>query len=323
MSSFTQRPPVRRGFTLIELLVVIAIIAILIALLLPAVQQAREAARRSQCRNNLKQLGLALHNYHDVYGMFAPGAITLTSGVLVHNGQASLGDTPRRPYLPHLLPYLDQTPVYARFTWRSDGFDFFQQPDAGLVLSALVCPSDGHSDNPKLTLGAGTPVAVTNYGAMVGQRIGDVNVRNRGAFSVNRGVRVRDFLDGTSNVMMLAEQLTGSDSDLRGLWLNAGGGSTLLSTELTPNSSAADALYPSPIWCAEGDGVTDDPRNNLPCVQGTELPDGQHVASRSRHAGGVHILLGDGSVRFVSENINLQIWRIVGLISSGEIVGEF
>lgn len=319
MSSFTQRCQVRRGFTLIELLVVIAIIAILIALLLPAVQQAREAARRSQCRNNLKQLGLALHNYHDAFGMFAPGIITVTEGLFIFSGGSV--DSPRRSYLPHLLPYLDQSSLYNTFSWGR-GFDWDSEPARSQVIPALACPSDGQASNPKPTLAGipqAGPVATTNYGAMVGVRIGDVNARNRGAFTVNRGVRVRDFFDGTSNVMMLAEQLIGTDSDLRGWWVNGATGSTLLSTETTPNSSAADAGWGGD-FCND---TSNNPLQNLPCAEVGQDPNNHFVAARSRHTGGVHILLGDGSVRFVSENINLQTWRNVGLIKSGETTGEF
>ncbi len=308
-----MRSRAKSGFTLIELLVVIAIIAVLIALLLPAVQQAREAARRSQCKNNLKQLGLALHSYHEALGVFPPAMITTTGAML---------DVPRRAGIVHLLPYVDQVNLYNQVNFGTGGYDF-QQAYAAKPVIALLCPSDGLADNPKSGSGAGT-CAATNYGLVVGQNLGDAKPANApAAFANNKKISLRDFIDGSSNVMMIAEQLMGSNKDVRGWYVNGNNASALVCTQTTPNSSAPDVLYPDPAFCVNNDGVTDAPAMNLPCDPGSTNSDTHYSASRSRHTGGVHILMGDGSVRFASSNIDLTIWRNIGLKADGAVVGDF
>jgi prepilin-type N-terminal cleavage/methylation domain-containing protein len=307
-------PANRRAFTLIELLVVIAIIAILIALLLPAVQQAREAARRTQCKNHLKQLGLALHNYHDTFKIFPPGNISTGAGYL---------ETPRRTFLVHLLPYIDQTNVYNQYVFISTAYDF-QAPNATIaakVIPAFVCPSDGKAKNPK-PLGL---IATTNYNGVIGLTLADL-MTGKGSFGINSNFSTRDYYDGTSNTMMLAEYLVGSNSDSRGWYVNGNIHSAFVCTNTTPNSSAPDALYPDPSVCAPGDGVTDDPKNNLPCITGNAAAGQESTmynASRSRHVGGTHVLLGDGAVRFVSSNIDINTWRNLGYKQDGNTIGEF
>jgi hypothetical protein len=115
----------------------------------------------------------------------------------------------------------------------------------------------------------------------------------------------------------------GSDIDNRGWYVNGNAGSSLICLQTTPNSSAPDVLYPDNGFCVVGDGVTDDPRNNLPCVRGSTDINTHYAASRSRHVGGVHVLLADGAVRFVSNNINLTTWRNLGFKKDGEVLGEF
>ena len=231
----------RRGFTLIELLVVIAIIAILIALLLPAVQQAREAARRSQCKNNLKQIGLALHNYHDAFGMLPPaminpgtyGSMTYYSYALNHTGWTML------------LPYIDQAPLYNQFNFNiasgpaqattlgaapppyqgSGGTD--HQSPTSQILTALLCPSDEQAKLYTATSTYGyqmTNAAPCNYlfaggGYNEGSAIWSANsngsttlpngmkVRIRGAFGNNGAARIADLLDGTTNTILIGESV--------------------------------------------------------------------------------------------------------------------
>lgn len=308
-----MRLRMRSGFTLIELLVVIAIIAVLIALLLPAVQQAREAARRSQCKNNLKQLGLALHNYHEALGVFPPAMITI-DGTMIQ--------PPRRAAIVHLLPYIDQAPLYNLVNFATGGYDF-QQAYAARPVIALLCPSDGQADNPKSGSGAGT-CAATNYAVVVGQTLGDARPSvATGSFANNKKIGLRDFTDGSSNVMVMAEQLIGSNKDVRGWYVNGNNASALVTTQTTPNSSAPDVLYPDPAFCVDNDGVTDAPLRNLPCDPGTTNSDTHYSASRSRHVGGTHVLLGDGAVRFVSSNIDLTIWRNLGFKADGAVIGDF
>ena len=136
-------------------------------------------------------------------------------------------------------------------------------------------------------------------------------------------ISLSDFTDGSSNVMMIAEILAGSNKDYRGWYVNGNIGSSLVSTQLTPNSNAPDLLYPDPNFCTNNDGITDDPSKNLPCDPGTSNTDTHYAASRSRHVGGTHILLGDGSARFVSTNIDITIWRNLGLKADGAVIGDF
>jgi prepilin-type N-terminal cleavage/methylation domain-containing protein/prepilin-type processing-associated H-X9-DG protein len=302
----------RRAFTLIELLVVIAIIAVLIALLLPAVQQAREAARRSQCRNNLKQLGIALHNYHDQAGMFPPGNIGTGTDIL---------SLPRRPFIVFLLPHMEQGPLYNTITFDSASYGF-QNAYGSKVIPGFVCPSDGNSKNPKQV--AGFVVALTNYGGVIGQRLNDLGL-NKASFGYNTGNNLRDFFDGSSNTMIMAEQLVGGNSDARGWWTNGNTPSTFICTETTPNSSSPDVLYPDSVMCVNGDGVTDDPANNLPCDPASSASDYSlhYAASRSRHKGGVHVLLADGAVRFVSDSLNVTTWRNLGFKKDNQVLGDF
>jgi len=204
----------RRGFTLIELLVVIAIIGVLVALLLPAVQQAREAARRSQCKNNLKQYGLALANYHDTYGCFAIGG----------TGQNCCSSTPMLGFQPRILPYLDQAPLYNMVNWNFNG-DANQQvlPDGSILrtktLAVAICPSDGQLGTNPNSSGYGA----TNYDGSLGSQAngsvdGNCNPYNQFALKTqNNGdtldislisgmgcrdgakIGIKDVTDGTSN----------------------------------------------------------------------------------------------------------------------------
>ena len=315
----------RKAFTLVELLVVIAIIGILIALLLPAVQAAREAARRSQCSNNLKQLGLGLHNYHDSH-------LTLPAGSFASPPTGTIAGRPRRTAFPLLLPYIEQGPLHALWVMNSNTWDFTPTgPNAALVdevIPGLVCPSDGHADNPKprppAATWAGPFVAATNYGLMVGQRLGDATATvAKGVFAFDKPTRFRDIFDGTSNTVAMAELLMGSNLDYRGWWINGNVGSAFVCTMTGPNSALNDVFYPDPNVCVEGDGVTDDPLNNLPCEQGSTDFDTHWVASRSRHPGGAQAMLADGSVRFVSETVDITTWRYLGWKKDGQTPGTY
>lgn len=304
------------GFTLIELLVVIAIIAILIALLLPAVQQAREAARRSACKNNLKQLGLAMHNYHDTHGTLPPGTIVGTEW----------------PYLLHfILPYVDQAPMYnvlaqnwgRKAPWLDDSLTNWPSgTQAG--VSTFLCPSDGLGGTVK-SIDSTVKLPTSNYlglfsGLNDGETVAD-SLLTRAAFGRNRGARIRDFKDGTSNTMIMAEYLTGSPSVWRGWFYTSRAASQFLHVTNTPNSSSPDRILDYHAGCAATSDANQ-PLMNLPCTPDGYTPT-NFASPRSMHTGGVQILLGDGSVRFVGENIHLDTWRRLAWIADGQTIGEF
>src|SRR5262249_32843223 len=158
--------------------------------------------------------------------------------------------------------------VYNQYVFVSTSYDF-QSPNntiASKVITAYVCPSDGKCKNPKTV--SGLTSALTNYNGVIGLTLADL-MTGTGSFGINSSVSTRDFYDGTSNTMMMAEYLTGSNNDSRGWYVNGNIHSVYVCTKLTPNSSAPDSLYPDSTVCSPGDGITDDPKNNLPCVTGS------------------------------------------------------
>lgn len=213
----------KRGFTLIELLVVIAIIAVLIALLLPAVQQAREAARRSQCRNNLKQLGLAMHNYHDTMSTFPPGGIGQN---LWSADPSSTNSANRACWMQQILPYIDQAPLYNLISPYFDGKNSggntatWLWPGTKTVIPVLMCPSDpaGPKQNT-YTIPLGFQ---GNYVANAGSSHFNLNNGNilDGMFYAQSRVRSRDLLDGSSNTLMMSELILQPDASTTALGLN-------------------------------------------------------------------------------------------------------
>ncbi len=282
----------RRAFTLIELLVVIAIIAILIALLLPAVQQAREAARRSQCKNNLKQLVLALHNYHDSYKQFPLGAVcSMNQGNVCRNGKAGTGNTcGTRFRCPNwgttwtisLLPYIDQQPLWEK--WDSRLPSYLQPQVTGTPLAVMKCPSDSEKPPARGNSRGYTPPAGSvydkgNYAANLGggnanensgpngftgtpQWTDLQNSPNRGVFScragnnfVRYGAKIAEIRDGTSQTAALGEILTADgNSDCRGCWGLAMGAifSAFTHGRPTDSTTAKDAPIATPNVRAVG-----------------------------------------------------------------------
>jgi len=351
----------RFGFTLVELLVVLAIITILIALLLPAVQSARESARRIQCANNMKQLALALNNYHALHRRIPPGFINDYIEGCDSSTAGSAGycvyNPPELPYIVHLFPFLEQTNLYDQIdfskTWFSGDW-----PEAvtATVLSVLTCPSD-HFGTPVMTSGAlyggavpeqldqnrypnAPTVSKSNYlaffnGTRFDHTVADVYkpmdghdgglgydpATVRAAFGINRGARFRNIIDGTRHTMLMGEYLTGTGSNARGtFWLFRPGGGALF-TRATPNSSSPDVLSDEENnnWCDKGHNQ---PGDNLPCTTtafcAPHIGDA-HAASRSRHPGGVQIVLADGSVQFIEDFIDLDVWRGMATIAGGEV----
>ena len=313
----------RTGFTLIELLVVIAIIAVLIALLLPAVQQAREAARRTQCKNNLKQLGLALHNYHDTFLVFPPGQFqplaTDRGGSTAFLLTAAVpGDsTNRSGWMQQILPYIDQAPLYNKFAPYMSGATPAPYAcvwaGADTILPALMCPSD--PGGPKNATVPGNPQGfhgnyVVSAGSLPFGPAGG-GLKLDGMFFSYSRTSIRDATDGTSNTLLAGEILLTKDTtvhDLRGRYFNTWSGNTFFTSNLPPNTTVGDMQSP---YCIPG------PKR--PCAGTGEFTQ----FARSEHTGGAQIVMTDGAVRFVSENIDQTTFRGLGTRSGGEIVGEF
>ena len=305
-----------RGCTLSELLVVIAIIAILIALLLPAVQQAREAARRSQCRNNLKQMGLALHNYHDVANTFPPGNISCGGG--------SCNYTYGRPHYTtwtiSILPYLDQAPLYSDYDQDLGNTDNANRSLAQTFMSSYICPSDINTDR------FGRPesgprrydYAPGSYRALSGvtrNRCGRHFDEGNSNALEDRGLlhsvynrwtteRMANITDGSSNTLIVGEFHTRTHNTRRSFW--AYGYTSYNESSITMGSPQTFGL-PDYDACRRSGACGND------CKR----------AFASMHTGGVQFLLADGSVRFVSENIDFNVLAAVATISGGEAIGEF
>jgi len=327
----------RGAFTLVELLVVIAIIGILIALLLPAVQAAREAARRTHCINNLKQIGLALHNYESVHKLLPPGGI---NGTGANNSSTHA----------HILPYFEQAAAYNLFDFKSDINGSTSNLGAReQKLALLQCPS--HPGSVPFLLppsqcpnGCGT----TNYVQSLGNNANYAGGQGQGPFGRNRGATFGDFLDGLSNTAFFAEILLGpSDgSGTAGVvpagdpddfkvatnlpyatWDASSTGDTIAVPECenraTPALRYRGKQYYRGVVVATYYSHTLTPNSKRrDCIR-TVGYDRGHLATRSFHPGGAQVCLGDGSARFVSDTIDENVWRAVGSIKGREAVGNW
>jgi prepilin-type N-terminal cleavage/methylation domain-containing protein/prepilin-type processing-associated H-X9-DG protein len=334
------------AFTLIELLVVIAIIAVLIALLLPAVQAAREAARRVQCVNNLKQLGLALHNYENTNGALPPQQTMKQVGNQQPTSYTSWGITAR------LAPYMELGPLYNSMNFTIKYSDPPNTTVSYTTIGLLICPSERRPE-PSVNPAKGESFGVSNYGWCVGDWyvFGGVSAPlNRSAFAVNTSRKLSAFSDGLTNTIVAAEVKT--YQPLLKSCFKGGSGGTMPGLDNpyqipSPANSIQFIAAATSMGCKidEGhtkwsigsacyDGFTTALPPNTQALVGNPArdydlstldennggPTFAAVTSRSYHPGGVNVLLGDGSVRFIKQTVDGMTWRSLGTIASGEVV---
>jgi prepilin-type N-terminal cleavage/methylation domain-containing protein/prepilin-type processing-associated H-X9-DG protein len=306
----------RHGFTLVELLVVITIIGILIALLLPAVQAAREAARKMQCGNNVKQVALALHNYHAMHQTFPPG-YRLEQNLWAPNCWS---------WCVRIWPYMEQQALFDQIDWSQWSLvaPTTRAMDAvyKTTLSAYLCPSDPTATVP-WNRGSYCHDYGTGFGPSERSRISyagnfgrgqlEANLRVDGVFHAYRLKGIRDITDGTSNTLLVSEIIPGYECMLRGTQSYMSG--PVFMQDYGPNDPTPDLTY----WCDPRNDVAKDPTNPAPCLSngGTDnmgVVDFYMVrhTSRSMHPGGVNAGLCDGSVHSFSNNISLGVWQALG-----------
>ena len=341
----------QRGFTLIELLVVIAIIGVLVSLLLPAVQAAREAARRSQCVNNMKQIGLALHNYHSTNDCFPPG---MTTG----HARCNPGDRPGwSGWSAHamLLPYLEQNAIYnsGNFEWAPDmcnstpGSSDINSTINNTTVNTFLCPSDPNANRGNNRL--------NSYYASMGPDTRDHDVNSSGAFSRNNPTGLRDFIDGSSNTIAFYESKAGKPQ------ANRHNANTTLGVADTSPTARMDYAGNNPALILQlmqacvvnfrsNTNIRDDKgirwapgRKSYTVGNTVATPNDQRmlggiscrigcggcssdaaniVPPSSFHPGGVNAMMADGSVKFFKDSIQLQTWWAIGSKSGGEAVSS-
>ncbi len=349
----------RLGFTLIELLVVIAIIAVLIALLLPAVQSAREAARRIQCTNNMKQIGLALHNYHSTLDSFPFGEMPPGIGPNGQNGAWQYWGA-----VALIMPYMEQSALFTSLNFQyhapSDGPN---RTTYSLKVGAFLCPSDGFRyvdicNNYKASTGTFAKVqdpTKTNFGNGQG-----IPTDTNGMFTMGKVYGIRDCTDGTSNTICFGEQLGGDGQRFKSTPSDGVGGGmsgwNLLAATVTGDARVEYAMYQAMEQNCDRFGYKKTPVDNDAQYAGRYLtiggfnfslfntiqpPNGAHVMgcradcgpgcwpeqngpamATSAHPGGANFLMTDGSVRFLKNSVGQQTYWAIGTRNGGEVISS-
>jgi prepilin-type N-terminal cleavage/methylation domain-containing protein/prepilin-type processing-associated H-X9-DG protein len=322
----------RRGFTLIELLVVIAIIAVLIALLLPAVQAAREAAPRSQCVNNLKQLGLAIQNYHDTVGTFPIG---------VQNGTncGNPNGCPRRTWATSLLPFIEQGVIANANNFTTDFYQLANTTVGLTEINVYNCPSDSGNKNVEPGGNSGFNRVKGNYVVNWGSASYQQDTGNNpvvtppapvvsgsntssvpyltATFTFANSYGINSIRDGTSNTLSFSEvvnpdpsstAINGQTADHRGDVYNDDYNCANFETFIPPNAILPDQMNSYCIYPYQ---------TNPPCITGTAP---YLNAARSYHPGGLNAAMADGSVKFFKNTININTWRALSTMKGGEVI---
>ncbi|MEW4565794.1 DUF1559 domain-containing protein [Bremerella sp. JC770] len=308
------------GFTLVELLVVIAIIGVLVALLLPAVQQAREAVRRISCNNNMKQLGLALHNYHDTFGAFPPGNYSMSS-----SGQYNGAN-----WRVMVLPFIEQSALHDQldFTARFDGDDLTgNEILSELIVPGMLCPSsaldpfsDPHGRNDDRAMNINYVGISGGAPSTTQPNVGYIDCgygwfANNGLLLTNQATKMRDATDGTSNTMIVTEQSGLTDglertANYRGGWHGASSAET------------ADSSTCNKVWFAGTTTVRYNPNYDI-ITAGNSYQYRHNTVLNSFHPGGVNMMHGDGSTRFVADTIELETLKRLAVRNDGEVLNEY
>ena len=352
-----EGPRPLHGFTLVELLVVIAIIGVLVALLLPAVQAAREAARRTQCVNNLRQNCLAVVNFESQFGRLPAGANYAETQASRYGGYEIKGESNEYSLFLIILPFIEASPLYGQYDFDQriySGGNDGKQNEAltRLQLPSYVCPSDNSLGRRWDLRVTGGRFGRSNYAACYGssthapdfpssthyargtsenviQSYDDLEIGTDGVFRIqgsNLGRKLVKISDGTSNTIMLSEILSGQNdnvidkedrADTRGLWAHIWMGTAAYTHLLTPNASGGDAMWS--VWC---DPM---PELGLPCADSDNpsMPNSsEYAAARSNHAGGVNVAFADGHVEFYTDSVDWVLWQALSTIDGEEVVNK-